>query len=72
LIDRPTNRQLQSNSDPGHFTLRMAAAWTSKTLVSYHSIARRHNPEELDFKFTAVKTSEFANPRQQILHYNDY
>jgi hypothetical protein len=50
----------------------MAAAWTSKTLVSYHSIARRHNPEELDFKFTAVKTSEFANPRQQILHYNDY
>jgi len=33
------------------FTLKMEVACTSETLVSYHSITRHHNPENLDLKY---------------------
>jgi len=28
--------------------LKMEAAWTSETFISYHSMTQCHNPEELD------------------------
>jgi len=32
------------------FVLKMEEAWSTETVVSYHNITWRHNPEDLDLK----------------------
>jgi hypothetical protein len=39
----------------------MDAAWISEMMVPYHNTTWRHNPADLDFIFTAVKTSNLIS-----------
>jgi len=45
---------------PNHFTLKMGAARSSETLVSYHITTRRYNPEDLDINLDLRE-----NPKSQ-------
>jgi hypothetical protein len=42
------------------FTLKMKAAGSSETFVSYRNIVWYNNPEDLHLNFTAVKASNLA------------
>jgi hypothetical protein len=50
-----------THSDVVGYHPEIEAAWTSETLVTYHSTARRHNSEDLDLNLRYCESLKSRN-----------
>jgi hypothetical protein len=59
-------------SNTSHFIIKIGAAWTSETLVSYHNATPPHKPEELDLNFHLKTRITFLVSLQVGAKYTQY